>query len=402
MLSDILGAPEPHFSHNLRNWERLSGGNSHDVRLTSDIVHGRRKVVQQLGLDVDDTTAKELYFALRHRAAETNLQLEKRLAITGEDTPQDVAKKIVTFIDSLTLNRDVWVVKHACIKQLLKKQPPKKTLKALGLRSIDSVLKRGSGYELLTIAYHTEPAEWTNKVHGCFKKLNSTDFQAVKSQIFIVDKNRAEKLRKGGFNSHRIIIPNFETGTVMLLPSPRRFPQDTLAMTLAILQTLYEARVYSAYFRLRSVKPDFGEYFCDAILNGLRGNIKEHEIGWKVLQRYFAQNPQSFANVEQPHLQHEDVDVELPIETLAREFADSHMPFWADAAYIFVADDDEPVSMHLLDVVTNASNQRQHTEGSTDYVQQRVWEELSHRYMQNPAFLKDVMSRIDFEDEDIV
>ena len=78
------------------------------------------------------------------------------------------------------------------------------------------------------------------------------------------------------------------------------------------------------------------------------------------------------------------------------------MPFWADAAYIFVADDDEPVSMHLLDVVTNASNQRQHTEGSTDYVQQRVWEELSHRYMQNPAFLKDVMSRIDFEDEDIV
>lgn len=379
VISDILNAPEPHFSHAIKNWEQASGKKGHDIRLVSEISRARLNALKTLNLDQADTTSRELFFALRHRATHTNDELEKVLSVTPTDTPTELINKIITFIDGLTINRDVWVVKHAVIKQILLKHCPKKTLKVLGLRSIDSVLKRTSATEILALAYQLESPEWVVKLHAHHKKFKPTDFQVTRSQIFAVNETRALKLQKGGYSSPRIIVPNYETGTVMIVPPAKRFTLDTLALTLAILQTLYELRVYSAYFRLNSVKDNFGTRVHSILHDGLGGSIQETEIGWKVLQRYFNQKPESFAAIEQPHLQQEDIALRTPFDVLIE-----HIPsieFWRDHAHVYMFDGDRPVSLHVLDVVTNASNNLPYENSVHLHLSQQLWEELGLRYL---------------------
>ncbi len=100
----------------------MSGGASHDLRLISDVSRVRTQSLKALNLDVTDTTPEELYYALRHRAVRTNKELEDKLGISVNDTPQQLMKKIVLFIESLEIPRESWVVKHSVVKQLLKKQ----------------------------------------------------------------------------------------------------------------------------------------------------------------------------------------------------------------------------------------------------------------------------------------
>ncbi len=390
LISEILNAPEPHFAHTLQNWEQLSGHNGHDVRLTSEIVQLRKKALRELNLDENDTTSRELFHALSHRAAITNTALEAELKISVTDTPEAVVQTIVGFIDGLTIKRDIWTIKHSVIKQLLKKHPPKKLMKVLGLRSIDSVLKRMSAYELLALAYQIETDEWVAKMKGQYKKLKPADFQAFTSSICVVDQDRVEKLHKGGYKSSRIIVPNYETGTILVVPPPKRFELDVLALTLALLQTLYELRIHSAYFRVLSVKHNFGSKLQQVLQEGLPGSIKNMEIGWTVLQRHFTQFPESFDALEQPHLQPEDIVLVSPTEALMKVVPE--LTFWNDYGHVFISEGGKPVSMHLMDVITNVSNQLSYENSVTMHLQQQLWQELGLRYLQEEK-LRDLVIR---------
>ena len=64
LLSDLLGAAEPMFSLAIKQLEADSGNPSADIRLTAEITGKVYLKTQELGLDPDDTTGRELYHAL--------------------------------------------------------------------------------------------------------------------------------------------------------------------------------------------------------------------------------------------------------------------------------------------------------------------------------------------------
>lgn len=393
LISDILNAPEPRFNHTLHAWEQMSGHSGHDIRLISDIVQKRKKTLASLDLDETDTTPRELFHALCQRAVVTNQAVIDELNISETDTPEQLIDTIVSFIDKLTIKREVWTIKHSAIKQMLKNQPPKKLLKILGLRSIDSVLKRTSAYELLALAYQIENEDWTAKMQAQYKKLKPVDFQASTSTIYIVDRTRVKKLHSGGYKSSRIVVPNYETGTILVVPPAERFNLDALAITMAVLQTLYDLRLYSAYFRLISVKPKFGSKLHNVLLNGLPGNVQNMEIGWTVLQRHFTDSPESFTAIEQPHIQHEDIELISPLEALSEVLPDLH--FWNENGHVFIADGSRPVSLHMMDVVTNVSNKLPYEKSIHIHLQQQLWEELGLRYIKHHTIRDAVIQRIE-------
>jgi hypothetical protein len=372
----------------------MSGQTGHDIRLASEITQKRKQAIQTLGLDDTDTTPRELFFALRRRAANTNQALEKELQIIDTDSPEVLVAKVIAFIDKLGIQRDVWTLKHAVVKQLLKQQPPKKLLKILGLRSITSVLKRTNAYELLSLAHQIETAEWSNKMRMRYKKLKPVDFQTCCSSIFVTDKSRVEKLHKGGYKSSRILVPNYETGTVLIVPPAGRFQLDVLALTMALLQTLYDLRVHSAYFRLISVNPDFGAKLHLVLQEGLPGKLQKTEIGWPVLQRHFTGSPESFGHtLEQPHLQHEDIVLVPPLEALVQALPEAR--FWIQHRHVFLVDGSKPVSMNLMDVVINVSNQLTFESRAHTHLQHELWEEIGLRYLQNEAVRNAVILQIE-------
>jgi hypothetical protein len=393
LISDILQAPEPAFSHALQEWERLSGRAGHDVRLVAEIAAARRRAMQELNLDEADTTPKEFYYALRHRATETSRILDRHMCIGSSDTPAEVVSKVVSFVEKMEVSRDVWRIKQPVVKQLIKKQPPKKLLKCLGLRSIESVLKRVNASELLSLSYKVETPEWTVKMHNQFKKLTPGDLHTDKSCIYVVEADRQAKLQKGGLHHSNIINPNYETGSVVLLTAARRFPLDTLALTLGLLDSLYQLRAYSAYFRHLSVKGNFGEQLHEAIHRGLPGNPQELRIGWKALQKHFSHHPEAFSRIEQPHLHIDDVSVSPPLQSLAKSVPE--LSFWADHELVFMPHERTQVSANLMDVVVNGSNNIPFEESRRNYLKSHLWEELGRRYLTSEPVVAIVIEDIE-------
>lgn len=369
------------------------------MRLLSELAQRRKKVVNRLGLDETDTTPKELFYALRHRAVDTNRLLEAELSIDELTSPLELCEIILEFIESLNLSRDTWTIKPTIIKQLLKKQPPKKLLKVLGLRSIDSFLKRGNPCEILALAYQIETAEWCNKLHQQYKKLSPSEFQSGKSKVYMLEPSKLEKLYKSGYRRSNIIVPNYETGTVILIAPQERFPLDTLAVTLAVLQTLYDIRVYSAYFRFISVKAAFGDKLHKSMREGLPGNLQDGEIGWKALQKHFNQNSKTFGHFEQPHFQYEDIKVVAPVEILAEALPATAL--WKDAYVAFLHDNPRPVSLHLPDVVVNASNQLTYENSIYPHLRNDLWDELGTRYLQSEPLMNMVIELLDSENYEL-
>lgn len=393
LISDILQAPEPHFSHTIQSWEQLSNRPGHDARLISDVARIRQDAIKTLRLDEADTTPKELYYALRHHAAGTNKDLEKATGISESDKPYQVIEKVVGFVSTLEIPRQVWSIKHTVIKELLKKQPPKKLLKTLGLRSIDSVLKRSNAYELLAMSYQIESADWKEKLQGRFKRLKPADFQAKDGDIFVLDPAKTEKFSKAGYASVQSVIPNYETGTILIIPPKKRFDIDTLGLVLSLLELLHSLRVYSAYFRHSSLKSDFGQQVYSVLRSGLPGKVQELKIGWKPLQRHFNRFPASFSLVEQPYLQYGDVVIVSPLDALGKTIPG--MDFWKDKDFAFLYVDGEPVSMHLMDIILNASNRVPYERSSCNYLRAGLWEELGTRYLQSSPIqsnaIKDIL-----------
>ena len=379
LLSDILEAPEPLFSHTIQNWERLSQRPGHDIRLVSEIAHTSREAIKVLGLDENDTTAKEVYFSLRHHAAQTNQELIAKLNIKENDSPEELVKKIMSFVDPAFLPKDVWSIKPTVVKQLLKNNPPKKYLKTLGLRSIDSVLKRSDPKEVFIQASLIEADSWSQKVNLHLKKLNATDFHSAKAKLVVLKKSNLDKFKKTGYKNKNVIIPYNENGTILLIPPPKRFDLDVLGIFSFLLHAIYDLQIYSAYLRHISVKSDFGERLYYVLRSGLPGSPKNLEIGWRTFQKHLNQSEQTIAKVEQPYLQAEHIEATDPFDTLVLIIPEAEL--WRGTNHSFYHDGQDATSMHLMDIIVNASNQVPYERAKNYHLKSRLWEELGKRYL---------------------
>jgi hypothetical protein len=64
LLQSLLDAKEPIFSQGLIQLEKATGNSGVDTRLIADITEKAHDIMRRLGLDVRDTTGKELYHSL--------------------------------------------------------------------------------------------------------------------------------------------------------------------------------------------------------------------------------------------------------------------------------------------------------------------------------------------------
>lgn len=74
-LQKVLDQPEPAFSITLRRLEALSGRKALDTRLVGEIMAEGHRIMRAIGLDPNDTTALELYEALKNHADNKSLFL---------------------------------------------------------------------------------------------------------------------------------------------------------------------------------------------------------------------------------------------------------------------------------------------------------------------------------------
>ena len=246
-LAALLQKPEHVVAKAIDELEDKAGYPSADVRLLAENHLNLRSKITQLGLDADDTTGQELYQALLARFGRDAERVE---AATGTVAPEQKLGKAVELIKHAGLP-EVWALKSSTAKKLLKTQPPKKTAKLLGYRSIDSMLKREDPLAVYAVASAVESAVWQKAAAKSIAVLDSTNYET--RQVNIIQLGQ----RYSKLNLKNPIVVNVKLGLVAIADAKKFQTTPVLVTTLQILDNL-RAQAIQTQKDISSLHPALG------------------------------------------------------------------------------------------------------------------------------------------------
>lgn len=399
ILSDLLGAEEPLFSLSLRQLERASGEQGRDVQLIGEIIQKMRYSTGVLGLDPTDTTGPELYAAQMLRIEQDNSRLA---SILGSDTPDDivaVAPLIADRVRTGVSDSPVWVLKHVEAKKLLQGMPPKKLMKQLGYRSVDSLIKHESVDELFMAIRFSEGDAWLKKFNAQFARLAPSDFESRPLSVLVMDADKYGKLAQSYVKEKlHAVVHSKEMGTVgivpLALPGLRGVTLKNLALAAHYAN---EVRLYSTFFKLKQVEAGFGELLVATLTADPSEAVQlaGQYVHWRVVQRYLGglEDRAEKASSFQPHIQPEDLEWQKTEEFLAG--VDAEMGFWRGQSYVGKIYDGAPISFNLLDAAINYSHSLPYEKRYFRHFRDSVWNELFARYMGADNLADQVLAQLD-------
>ena len=400
VLSELLAAEEPLFGMAIKQLEQASGDTSVDVRLTAEIIGKVHMKMRALGLDPRDTTGRELYRALFNLVQQHDRFLAQRIGI---EDPEDVAKllpRIKETVEALDVPKKAWLLKHSVAKRLLKATPPKKVMKQLGYRSIDSMIKREPVGEIFCAIRFLETQQWQDKFIASYKLLKPTDFETRNIEVILLDPKKWSTTANTFVNTKRHNITHMkEIGVVLILPLPvERMPGMTITTLPLVLHYIQEIRLYSSFFKMQQVRSDFSDVLIDTLTAdpGKHAQVGGQHLHWRVIHRHFgSQDTARHPDIFEPHVEPEDLVWRKTEEILYR--LEPALHFWHDAEYVGVEFDGRPVSFNLMDVAVSYVNDLPYGQQAVHHFRDSLWNEIFLRYLGEQSIEKQVLKQLDNE-----
>lgn len=399
ILRDLLDAEEPIFSLSLQQLERASGEHGTDARLIGDIAKKMREGTTELGLDASDTTDKELYRGMLARIADDNDRVTKQIGGSDANDVKAMVPLIVKAVESMDIDRRCWVLKRSVAKRLLREMPPKKLMKHLGYRSVDSMLKHENIDEVYTALRFSEGGEWLNTYNELFKTVKPSDFETRDISIVVMDHDKYVDLAEH-FVEKKLhnITHTKEMGVIVVVPMHTDVMKGITLKTLPLIfHYINEIRLYSSFFKLKQVEKNFGETVVQTLIadTGNAAQMAGQYVHWRVIQRYFGKmrdenHPEAF----QPHVHPEDLHWRRAEEMLA--LLDPKMAFWLEKDYVAkLAHDNLPVTFNLMDVSLGYSNDIPFEERYVYHFRESLWNEIFMRYMGHKNLEDSILKQLD-------
>ncbi|HXR49859.1 MAG TPA: hypothetical protein VN778_02430 [Verrucomicrobiae bacterium] len=390
-LSEILQAPEPFFRLGLRKLEAANGHPSTDIRFSTEVMHASQAKLRQLGLDPHDTTAEELYHALQERVQADDARLTKKLrtlAATHISAEGEVVAGMVHALQELPDTKRCFALKGSAVKTLIKKLPPKKAMRELGYRSLDSFVKHESPITMLAAAWLSENSSWQHRWLDQYKRLKPSDFENRSIALVQPNTKRWRELADSVVARERHNLLSFkELGAVVFLPLPATVPNGTtLVSTSLALHELNEIRAASTFLKLCQVRPDFGKIVQTVVSEepNVKADLLDQPVPWRLIQRHYARlTHEALSQAFEPHVQLEDM-IWHPLEQ-SLSAIESSLSFWHGSEHVGLLQGGRPVSFNLLDAALNYCNKLPFEQRLTHYFQQSLWHELLLRYLKHDA-----------------
>lgn len=388
LLSELLAADEPAFTQRLQQLEAAHGRPSHDVRLSAALVQSARQKLQQLGLDPADTTPGELYHALDERLKADDRLLEKTLrtlAARYVSAEARLTDGMLHALQTLPVTKSCFALKTSVLRQLLKQQPPKRTMKQLGYRSLASMIKHEPAISLLAAAFLCEGPVWQRHFAARYERLRPADFETRPISIITPEGSRWQDVAEQAVAANRHSLLSFvELGAIVLLPLPAERPAGTTMATMVLaLQAVNAIRAGSTFLKLSQVRGDFGRVVQAVAANEtyLQARLLDQTVPWQLLQRFYARHPQLFSSeLFEPHIQPEDLSWHAVEDILAH--IEPGLAFWRGTAHLGYHRDHQAVSLNLLDVALNHCNRLPYASRLVHYLRADLWHELQLAYLQ--------------------
>lgn len=397
-LSQLLDAKEPLFSLALKQLEQDSGRNGIDIRLATEISAKIKQRTKDLGLDPNDTTPEELYHALRVRIADDDMFLAKALKINDLNDIPEVLSKIKTTVENLKVPRSCWVLKRSVAKRMIKQNPPKEVMKIMHYRSVDSMLKNENLGEIFGALRFAESSEWLKSFNDNYKHLKPSDFESRLIEIIEMPMQRWGNIAESFIKKKRHNITHVkELGVIVMLPiREKKLTGITITVLPLLLHYINEIRLYSSFFKLKQMQPDFGLIVADTLnadpdTNVVMGGLNIH---WRVLQRYFGKlEKEDHPEIFEPHVQPEDLHWRAAEKILFE--IEPRLEFWKEMDYVAQVDGKRPVTFNLMDVAVGYANNTPYQDRVVYHFRESLWNEIFARYMGEKNLENQVLKQLD-------
>jgi len=233
-IAHLLSRPESEVSSILSDLEKKSGYPSEDVRLLVENKHRLRTKLTQIGLDPDDTTDQELYYALFAKFQRDGELLDQSLGIDQATSINERINRAVQIVSKIAKKEELWVLKKTAAKKALLAIPPRQVAKKLGYRSVASLIKREHVAYIYILGLALESISWQKNLSKQVSKFSTSDYEL--RGIELVNVNRA-KIQNGSRISEEILTDRF-TGTVAIWPSQTLEKASVLSLALMVLTGL--------------------------------------------------------------------------------------------------------------------------------------------------------------------
>lgn len=398
LLSELLGAREPTFTLALKQLENASGNTNADIRLTAEIIGKTQLKTRELGLDPKDTKARELYHGLFELTRLHDKHLANALGVKDPGDIEELLPRIKSIAHKLHDTKTCWGLKHSTAKRLLLANPPKNIMKILGYRSVESMVKRENIAELFCTLRFAESPRWLERFVRNYRTLTPADFENRQIETIILDPRRWGEAAKDFVYQRRHNITHLkEFGAIAILPMPiKRLEGITITVLPLLLHYMNEIRLYSAFFKLRQVRPNFGEVVAETIVSdpSEAASLYGHGIHWRIIHRYLGsfgrgKHPEFF----EPHLQPEDLDWRKAEDVLYK--IEPSLAFWRDLDYVGTANGKIPVSFNLMDMAVCFVNGLEFKERVVYHMREALWNEIFIRYLGHEVFEQAVLKQLD-------
>jgi hypothetical protein len=383
MLSELLDAAEPTFSTNVRGLEKVSGAPNADIQLTTAILQQTQSKLLKLGLDPHNTTGEELYRALEQRLLADDARLKEYMGLPVGASSPEVLAGVRRLVRGLDVPRSCFALKNSVAKRLLKTLAPAKTMKQLGYRSLESMLKHEPLPQLYTATLVHESPAWQRQLTEKYRTLRPSDFESRQIEIFYPTSRRWERLAEYFANRFHHTHATFkELGAVVVLPVTTDVPALGLTSVLLLLESFNDIRSSSTFLKLQQVKPDFGVLVSEVVSSEplAAAELAGLKLPWRSLQHYFDTATGAYdAELFEPHVQPEDLKLAHAEVALAKTMP--ALEFWMGTAGLALVDRGQVVSLNMLDVALSAVNSLPFDERSLQHVRKTVWHDLLAHYL---------------------
>lgn len=397
VLANILGAAEPAFRQQIDRLEHAAGMPGADIRLMMEIINETRAKIRDLGLDPHDTTGPELYGALKIRLNEDEQRVREAYGLRPESTTADVLQAVKRHLDDVSLATHTFALKTSVARALLKKLQPKTTMKKLGYRSLDSMLKHEPAAQTLAAASLIEPAEWQKKRLEAYKKFKAGDFEVRRASFFVPTAKHWPEITAqvtSSYKHHMIVVP--ELGSVVLLPLERDMPGLAITTLLLAVNSVNDMRSLGSYLKLQQVRPDYGKVFAEAMRQEplAAADLGGEPLPWKAVQWFYGRGHSAYyPDAFEPHVQPDDLSWHDAENVLAQ--LHSALEFWQGSQLLSLLDGTHPVSLNMLDVALSVCNGLDYSQRIVQHMRTSLNRELLARYLHQENLQALLMGKLD-------
>jgi hypothetical protein len=397
VLAELLGAAEPAFRRQIEQLEQAAGLPAADIKLMMQVINETREKIRQLGLDPHDTTGRELFAALQERLRQDEARVRESLGVLTVASPTQVLEAVKHNIDKLDKNTHAFVIKQSTMRQILKKLQPKVTMKRLGYRSMDSMLKHEPVPQLLAAALLSESKDWHKKRLDAYKKLTARDFETKKVSLLVPTTKQWPKLAANHVTTfkHNLLALS-ELGSVVLLPLEEDLPGLAITTMLLSMDAINEIRVRSSFLKLQQVRPDFGEIVRATMVEEpvTEAELAGQPLPWKIVQWFYGHGHSAYhPEVFEPHVQAEDLEWH-DAENILAEIHPA-LEFWQSSQLLALLDNGQPVSLNLLDVALTVCNGFDYSQRVVHHMRSSLSRELMARYLHQENLQALLLGKLD-------